>query len=135
MESMNTYEIFSGRDLEIADRIQKLRLCLLVHSCIYYNLNCDIVTDSRWDEWARELVKLQKDNAAVSEKVRYYEAFRDWDASTGAFLPINEPWVMNKAKYLLRISGTVSDIIVSTGTETAEQKKAGRKVSGKRKLF
>lgn len=127
----NTYDLYMGEQLVIADRIQKLRFCLLIHSCIYYHLNSNIVSDSKWDSWARELVKLQKDNPDISKNIRYDEAFKDWDASTGAFLPITDSWVVNKAKWLLRNTGSIE-------TEIAPQKpvtKIVKKVSGKKKLF
>jgi len=89
---------------EIADKIQRRRLQLLVHSCIYYEMDQNIISDKKWDEWARELVQLQKDYPDISEKVIWYEAFKDWDASTGAFLPLKDEWVINKAKYLLKLN-------------------------------
>lgn len=57
-----------------------------------------------WDKWARELVQLQKDYPDISKKVIWYEAFKDWDASTGAFLPLKDEWVVRKAKYLLGLN-------------------------------
>lgn len=96
-----TYEQFHDEQLEIAEKIQQRRLQLLVHSCIYYEMDRNIISDKKWDEWARELVKLQKDNPDISEKVIWYDAFKDWDASTGAFLPLKDKWVINKAKNLL----------------------------------
>lgn len=92
-----TYEQFSGEELVIAEKIQQRRLQLLVHSCIYYELDKNIVSDKQWDEWARELVVLQKENPYISTQVIWYDAFKDWDASTGAFLPLKDDWVMRKA--------------------------------------
>lgn len=93
---VNTYDSFSDEELEIAELIQQRRLQLFVHSYIYYNLDSNVITDKKWDEWARELVKLQSDYPEISEGVRYYDAFKDWDASTGAFLPFDD-WVKRKA--------------------------------------
>lgn len=86
---------------EIRDLIQRRRLQVLVHSCIYYELNSNIITDEQWDKWARELVQLQKDYPEESESVIWFNAFVDWDASTGAFLPLTDEWVVRKAKWLL----------------------------------
>ena len=94
---------------KIADLIQRRRLQLLVHSRIYYELNRNIISDKKWDEWARELVELQRDYPEESKRTIWYEAFKDWDASTGAFLPLNDEWVVQKANYILRICGTVSE--------------------------
>lgn len=107
MEFKKTYEMFSGNDLEIAELIQQRRIQMLVHSCLYYNMDTNLITDKKWDEWARELVKLQRDYPEISEKVSLYEEFKDWDASSGAFLPLDDPWVIRQANKL-RYSGGIS---------------------------
>lgn len=98
---MNTYDIFQDEQLNIAEKIQQRRLQLLVHSCIYYEMDRNIISDKKWDEWARELLSLQKEHPDISEQVIWYDAFKDWDASTGAFLPLKDAWVVKKAKSLL----------------------------------
>lgn len=97
---MKTYELFTGDELEIAELIQQRRYQLLIHSCIYYHLNASSITDKKWDEWAKELCNLQSQYPTISEKVTLYEFFKDWDASTGAFLPITLPWVVTKARQI-----------------------------------
>ena len=72
---MKTYELFSGKDLEIAELIQQRRYQLLIHSCIYYHLNQNVISDKKWDEWARELKTLQEQYPNISEKVMLYEYF------------------------------------------------------------
>lgn len=94
---MKTYELFTGKDLEVAELIQQRRYQLLIHSCIYYHLNQNVISDKKWDEWAKELRKLQEQYPYISEKVTLYEYFKDWDASTGAFLPITLDWVISIA--------------------------------------
>jgi len=96
-----TYKIFEGEQLKIAEKIQQRRLQILVHSCIYYEMDQNIISDKKWDEWARELKKLQEDYPEISRQVDWYAAFADWDASTGAFLPLKDKWVVKKAKWLL----------------------------------
>ena len=95
-----TYELYSGLELKIAELIQQRRYQMIVHSCIYYHMNNTLITDRQWDQWARELVDLQNRYPEISRNVVFYEDFKDWDASSGAFLPISEPWVIEKAKYL-----------------------------------
>lgn len=96
-----TYKIFEGEQLQIAEKIQQRRLQILVHSCIYYEMNQNIISDKKWDEWAKELRQLQADYPDISRQVEWYEAFADWDASTGAFLPLKDEWVVNKAQKVL----------------------------------
>lgn len=97
---MNTYDLFTGAELEIAEKIQQRRYQLLIHSCIYYHLNTNIISDMQWDKWARELVQLQTDYSDIGEHVQLYDMFKDWDGSTGAFLPITLDWVVRKAQQL-----------------------------------
>ena len=58
---------------------------MLVHSYIYYELNENIVSDAQWSKWAVELAELQKKYPKESAEVEYYEDFKDWDGSSGAF--------------------------------------------------
>ena len=123
---MNTYDIFAGKDLEIAELIQQRRYQMLVHSCIYYVMSNNVISDKQWDEWARELKVLQETYPEISKKTPLYDYFNDWDASTGEFLPIREKWVMNLASYVLRLNSKASNI---------EQPKKVVKKTVRRKLF
>lgn len=119
---MKTYEIFNGDELKIAELIQRRRLQMLVHSCIYYKLEGNIIQDRQWDMWAKELVKLQEENPEISQKVIWYEAFKDWDASTGAFLPLDDEWVIKKAKQLLKFKPGIEKGIVNRKVAVIEKK-------------
>ena len=87
-------------DQEVKDLIQRRRLQLLVHSCIYYELDSNVIDDRTWDKWAKELVDLQHRYPELAKQVIWHDAFKDWDASTGAFLPLKDEWVMRKAMWL-----------------------------------
>lgn len=104
----------------------------MVHSCIYYEMDRNIISDKKWDEWARELVRLQTENPSISEKVIWYNAFKDWDASTGAFLPLKDEWVVKKAKQLLFRGYKNSEISKKPAPVVEKQVDAK---SGKIKLF
>lgn len=92
----NTYDLYSGEELKIAERIQHLRCLMLIHSRIYYVLNNNLISDKDFDALAKELAKLQQEYPEISKNVDWYEAFADWDGSTGAFLPLDDPWVVAK---------------------------------------
>jgi len=99
-----TYEIFKDQnDLKIAELIQQRRLQMLIHSCLYYEMDTNLISDRTWDMWAKELRQLQADYPEISRQVGWYEAFKDWDASTGAFLPLKDEWVVNKARQVAGI--------------------------------
>lgn len=97
--SMAGFEVDETRAL-----IQRRRLQVLVHSCIYYRLDGSLVSDRQWQAWADELVKLQKQYPKIAERVDYHGAFKNFDASTGFDLPITNPEIMRKAQQLLEYS-------------------------------
>lgn len=101
---MKLYEIYNGEELKIAEKIQRRRLQMLVHSYIYYDLNDNIVSDSKWAEWANELKDLQETYPDIAKTVSYGHGFEDWDASTGAFLPYTHPRIVSIANLLLHKS-------------------------------
>lgn len=87
--------------MTVAEKIKQRRLQMIVHSAIYYILNDNIISDAQWSQWANELKVLQENYPETAAEVEYAEYFKDWDASTGFNLPINEDWVLNKARQLL----------------------------------
>lgn len=89
---------------EVRSLILRRRLQLLVHSCIYYTFDQNLVSDNQWSEWGRELVELQKTYPDVARGVDYHEDFKDFDASTGYDLPYRNPEIMSKARWLLERS-------------------------------
>jgi hypothetical protein len=88
---------------EVRAKILQRRLQILVHSALYYGMGESLVSDYTWNKWAQELVKLQKENPTISERVDYHEAFENFDGSTGFDLPYRHPEIMTKAQYLLNI--------------------------------
>ena len=95
---------YIDEELPIAEIIQRRRIQMLIHSKLYYDMNTSLITDKQFDEWGRELVQLQKDYPNIAKRICYAEAFKDWDASTGAFLPLQDPWIIRKAQQLLTIN-------------------------------
>lgn len=95
------YEIYTGEQLLVAEKIQRRRLQILVHSYIYYELNDNLVSDSTWSNWAVELKELQEQCPEIERVVPYRKGFENWDASTGAFLPYNDDNIVNIAYHLI----------------------------------
>lgn len=92
---------YSGRNADIYNRIQRRRLQLLVNSCIYYEMDNNLVSDRTYDAWGKELAQLQNDYPDISKNVIWADAFDGWDGTTGFHLPIKDPWVMQKARKIL----------------------------------
>lgn len=84
---------------EAVHRIQTLRRLMLVHCYIYYVLGDNVISDHKWQEFADELVALQKQHGT---QIGFYdEQFSDWDASTGYHLKYDAD-VITVAMRLLR---------------------------------
>lgn len=87
----------------VPEKIKQRRSQMLIHSCIYYELDDNIVSDHKWQEWAFELAELQKKHPEHTNIGFYDQYFIDWDGSTGCHLPHRDSWVYNKALRLLRM--------------------------------
>lgn len=125
---MKLYERYSGKKLQLAEKIQRRRLQLLVHSYIYYELDQNIVSDAVWSRWAKELADLQEKYPNMSKKIPYAEEFAGWDGSTGAFLIFDDATVA-RAEKLLALENKKST------TPKKPVKPLKNKASTKRKLF
>lgn len=78
----------------LSEKIKQRRIQMLVHSYLYYELDHNVVSDHKWQEWADELVELQKRKDTIGF---YDEAFKDWTGASGAFLPFDD-WVKKRAE-------------------------------------
>ena len=85
----------------IAEKIKRRRLQILVHSCLYYVLDNNIISDHTYDEWAKELEQLMKDHPEEYSD-RFDTAFSKWDSASGFDLPLRDPWVLRTAQSLLK---------------------------------
>lgn len=75
----------------VEELIHRRRRQILVHSIIYYKNGSSIIPDSTFDEWAKELAKLQKDHQQLSESIPYMRyQFADFGGETGFHLPLND---------------------------------------------
>jgi hypothetical protein len=94
---------------EVKSKIRQRRAQMLVHSCIYYELNDNIVSDHQWQAWADELQQLQEQNPDCCNIDFFDWEFRDWTGATGNHLPHRNPWVYNKAQHILSITRNMNN--------------------------
>lgn len=88
---------------KIKAKIKQRRAQMLIHSCLYYDMNTNIVSDDTWQTWAEELSKLIGEFPELNKIDRFDSYFEDWDGSTGHHLPFDDPWVQDKAYQILEI--------------------------------
>lgn len=91
-------------DNDIISLIRRRRRQILVHSCLYYRLNENIVPDYMYDEWARQLANLQAQYPGEAAMVEYHEYFRGFTKETvsGYDLPVHLPEIVGIAASLLK---------------------------------
>ena len=90
---------------DISARINQLRREILIHSIIYYRFNENLIDDHEWARMGIELCELQDLYPEIADGCVYADAFKDFDPSTGQNLPLDDPWAVNKALYLLELCG------------------------------
>nr|BDD45044.1 hypothetical protein 32 [Bacillaceae bacterium] len=86
----------------VAELITRRRRQILVHSCLYYRLNDNVIDDHTYDLWSKELAELQQQYPDIAAQCERHEDFKDFDGSSGFDLPIHEPDVLNSAYRLQR---------------------------------
>jgi hypothetical protein len=86
----------------LSEKIRQRRTQMLIHSYLYYVLDENVVDDGKWQQWADELVELQKQRKDIGF---YDEVFADWSGATGTHLPFDK-WVVDRAKWLLHYKET-----------------------------
>lgn len=91
---------------DIKSLIRRRRLQVIVHSCIYYRLNNNLISDFQYDSWSKELAKLHKKYGVI--KINCYdEYFEDWifelgKTYSGFKLPINDLKIIGIAEDLVK---------------------------------
>lgn len=88
-----------GND-DVADLLKRRRYQVMVHACIYYKLNDNLISDHLYDKWCVELVGLLKKHpGAYSDRFDRY--FKNWGGESGFHFPHGDPWIQEKALRLL----------------------------------
>lgn len=79
---------------------------ILVHSCIYYEYDTNIVDDSTYDKWGKELVELIKKYPHYLKELEFGMDFIHYvEMPSGFNLPYRHPDILRKAQYLLKLRG------------------------------
>lgn len=76
---------------------------ILVHSFLYYQLNENIISDSDFDRWSKELYEAMKENPEIAKQTVYYKDFLEFDGSSGYDLPYANPEIQSTGFKLLKI--------------------------------
>lgn len=109
MDPYMKFTIKNGSELgmttaQIKELINRRRRQILVHSVIYYKLNDNLIDDATWSKWALELEELQNQYPKIAAECPLEKEFENFDHSTGMSLPLDDPWAVRTAQYLLPIA-------------------------------
>ena len=74
---------------------------ILVHSCLYYQFNENLIQDHVYDTWSKELAELIQDYPKEFKGSVYYSAFKGYDGCSGFDLPFSDPRIVGVAESLL----------------------------------
>lgn len=89
-------------NVTIIEKINQRQRQILVHSFIYYQLNDNVISDTLFDKFCKELLQLQEDYPTETKISVYYKEFIGFDGSTGFDLPYNTPRVQGTAMKLIQ---------------------------------
>lgn len=89
-------------DNPIAEKIQRRRYQILVHSLLYYELDFNLISDATWTSWAKELAKLQNDYPDIASQVIFSQTFKGFEGNTGFDLAYKDAQVITIVERLLR---------------------------------
>lgn len=91
---------------DILSKINRRERQILVFSCIYYDLNDNIVEDYQYDAIARDLAKLVKEYPDIFKESKYADIFKGFGQDgcySGYNIPHNQPETLHNALCLLQL--------------------------------
>lgn len=88
---------------ELISLIRRRRRQILVHSCLYYKMSTNIISDEQFDKWCAELRDLHAKNPQLMDCGVFDKEFKKWGGYSGFDLPTYDPDIMRKAEQLIRI--------------------------------
>lgn len=97
-------------DYDILEEINRRERQILVHSCIYYDLNYNILEDYQYDNIAKRLAKLTQEYPVEFNQSVYHDIFKDFGQPdengnvcySGFNIPHDQPEIFNTAMRLIR---------------------------------
>jgi len=76
---------------------------VMVHAYLYYKLNKNLLEDDEYDKFSFDLDRLIKKYPEDFKKSVFYNDFKEFNPSSGYYLNYDQPWIRDKAFWLLEI--------------------------------
>lgn len=96
-------KVYENMNEAIRDKITQRRHQILVHSCIYYQYNTNIIDDHTYDRWVMELGRLHAEypaEAKAADMAKEFEGFTT-EIVSGFDLPYHDPRTVSTAAWLI----------------------------------
>jgi NAD-dependent DNA ligase len=94
---------------QIEELILRRRKQFLVHSFLYYKCNENLISDTTYDKWCKELYQLQKEYPEIAAKVQYHDICSKLDESgSGYYIKEYPIEIMSVALRLLALNKSVA---------------------------
>lgn len=74
-------------DEKIAELIKRRENQILLHACLYYEFNLNIISDDKYDQWSFELKDLIDKHPEEFKRSPYYKEFKGFVPDSGYYLP------------------------------------------------
>lgn len=74
-------------DKVIAEKIKRRENQILLHACLYYEYNLNLISDDQYDKWSFELKDLIDHYPEEFKVSPYYQDFKKFVPDSGYYLP------------------------------------------------
>ena len=74
-------------DEKIAELIKRRENQILLHACLYYEFNLNIISDDKYDQWSFELKDLIDKYPEEFKQSPYYKQLKGFVPDSGYYLP------------------------------------------------
>ena len=91
----------ANMDTDILSKINRRQRQILVHSCLYYQFNENLIQDHVYDAWSKELAELIQNHKEEFKRSVHHTSFKDYDGCSGFDLPFSDPMIVGVAESLL----------------------------------
>lgn len=79
-------------DPRIAELIKRRENQILLHACLYYEFNLNLISDDKYDQWSFELKDLIDNHPVEFKQSPYYKDFKGFVPDSGYYLPYKKKY-------------------------------------------
>lgn len=111
---------------EILEKINRRENQILLHSCVYYKFNDNLLPDHAYDNLGKDLIELSQQYPLEFSASYHYSEFKDYVTSecpSGFNLHYSTPEIVSKAMHLLRLYGRSTTEFINSDSKIKKPKR------------